>query len=207
MVNVMRNIVLKMKTPQFLKLLTVIHIGLAVEVKAIEKTIPNNVYFEKMEYQIFNKTLIKDAIIKWKKVAYNVVVFNASMTLTEPVHEIWIHSVLYYKYRQYQKYLVDISVEYCRTVIDPANHPFGQVFFNNYLLLRDYYNISFDIRCPFSGEMNFSTIRGLNVSKIVVPLMQAGRYRMNFYYSLQQNGPIYAAGQVYVSISDLRIWF
>lgn len=200
-----------MKLIHFFKLLmAVIYIGSTVvdiEAKLKQETIPNNVIFEKMEYQIFNKTLIKDGIIKWKKVAYNALIFNASMTLTEPVKEIWVHTVLYYKYRQYQKYLIDLWVEYCRSVTDPAHHPFGQVVYNNFLLLRDYYNISFDIQCPLSGELKFSTRRTLNVSSVTIPLMQAGRYRMNFYYSVRQNGPIYAAGQVYVSISDLRIWF
>lgn len=199
-----------MKIIQLSEALTVIIcIGLAIdsEAKRKQEPIPNNVIFEKMEYQIFNKTLIKDGIVKWKKVAHNVLIFNASMTLTEPLNEIWVHTVLYYKYRQYQKYLIDIWIEYCRSIIDPSNHPFGQMVFNNFLLLRDYYSISFDIKCPLSGELKFSSARSLNVSQIVIPLMQAGRYRINFYYSVRQNGPTYAAGQVYGSISDLRIWF
>lgn len=202
------NIKLKMNITRMSELLTVaIYIGSAIEAKLVKETVPNNVIFEKMEYQIFNKTLIKDGIIKSKKVAYNTLVFNASMTLTEPLSEIWIHTVLYYKYRKYEKYLIDLWIEYCRSMINPANHPFGQLVFNNFLSLRDHFNISFDLQCPLSCEMKFSTIRRFNVSQLVIPLMQAGRYRINFYYSVQQNGPVYAAGQVYVSISDHRIWF
>lgn len=185
----------------------VIFIGSAIEAKRLRENIPNNVIFEKMEYQIFNKTLIKDGVVKWKKVAYNTVIFNASMTITEPLNEIWVHSVLYYKYRQYQKYLIDIWVEYCRSIIDPTNHPIAQVILNNFFSLNDNFYINFDLKCPITGAMEFRSIRSFNVSKIVIPLMQAGRYRANFYYTLRQNGPVYAAGQVYVSVSDLRIWF
>ncbi len=185
----------------------VFFIGSAMEAKKLLGTIPNNIIFEKMEYQIFNKTLIKDGIIKWKKVAYNTVVFNASMTLTEPLNEVWVHSVLYYKWRQYQKYLIDIWVEYCRSMVNPNNHPIVNVILNNFFLLREHFFINFDLKCPISGEMQFRTIRKFNVSKINVPLMQAGRYRANFYYTVRQNGPVYAEGRVFFSISDLRIWF
>lgn len=190
-----------------LVIIIVVVIGLAIEAKKLKENIPNNVIFEKMEYQIFNKTLIKDGIIEWKKVAYNTIEFNASMTITEPLNEIWVRSVVFYKYHFYEKYLIDIWVEYCRSIIDPANHPIVKVILNNFYALRDYFYINFALKCPISGEMKFRTIRSYNVSKIVFPLMQAGRYRINFYYAGHQNGPVWAAGQVYVSISDLRIWF
>lgn len=182
-------------------------IVLAVEANSIFDSIPNNIIFEKMEYQILNKTLIKNGVVKWKKVRYNTVVFNASMTLTEPLNEIWVHSVLYYKYRQYQKYLIDIWVEYCRSIADPSSHPIINIVLNNFFALREHFFINFDLKCPLSGEIEFRTIRSFNVSKIIIPLMQAGRYRANFYYTLHQNGPVYAAGQVYFSISDIRVWF
>ncbi len=185
----------------------VFFIGSAMEAKKLLGPIPNNLIFEKMEYRIFNKTLIKDGIIKWKKVAYNTVIFNASATITEPLNEIWVHIVLYYKYRQYQKYLVDIWVEYCRAIHNPNTHPVVPLAFKNYFLLREYFYINFDQECPISGEVQLRTIDKFNVSKINVPLMQAGRYRANFYFSVRQNGPVYASGELYGSISDIRVWF
>lgn len=184
-------------------LVVAIYIGSAM----VEETVPNNVIFEKVEYQIFNKTLIKDGIIKWKKVGYNTLVFNASMTLTEPMTEIWIHIVLYYKYRHYEKYLVDLWIEYCRSIQDPDNHPLARLVFNNFISLRDHFDINFDMLCPLSGDLKFNTNRPFNVSKIALPLMKAGRYRANLYCSPIQNGPVYIAGQAFFSISDLRLWF
>lgn len=171
------------------------------------QTIPNNLLFEKVEYQIFNKTLIKDPKLKWKTVAPNVVIFNASVTITEPIKEIWVHIVLYYKWREYRQYLVNLWIEYCSHMDTPAKHPLAQKIFDNFLNVRDHFDLNFDVHCPFFGNLTSRTIRPFNISNIVVPLMQSGRYRVNLMLSPHQNGPVYAAVQYYVSISDFRVWF
>lgn len=168
---------------------------------------PNNIIFDRLEYQIFNKSLIKDPVLNVKKVAYNVIAFNFSGTLTQPINEVWIHTKLYYKYRVWQKYLVDIWMEYCRIVNNTATHPFGPIAWSNYLAFKDYLDFSYEIYCPLYGPFSGKTVRNFNISNIVLPLMKAGQYRMNFYASPHQNGPIYGAAQVYASVSDFRIWF
>lgn len=172
-----------------------------------DETIPNNVIFEKLTYEIFNKTLVKDAVFKWKKIAYNVVTLNASTIFTEPFKDIWMHGQLYYKYREYQKYLIDIWLDYCSIVKAPDTHPAAQKIWDIWLSYRDSIELNFDIQCPLSGKLTIRSIRSLNVSHLVIPLMQAGRYRADLKFSTRQNGPIVGVLHLYFAISDLRVWF
>lgn len=172
------------------------------------ETTPNNVIFEKFEYKVFNKTWLKDAVVKWKMIAYNVGVFNASVTLTEPINEFWLHYVTYYKWRVYQKYLIDVWLDICDVLKAPNKHPLSEMIYQNFQNVREgvYVNID-DIKCPFSGNITVKSLQGLNASYLVFPLMQAGRYRIDVSFSTKINGPIFAMVQVYGSISDFRVWF
>lgn len=62
-----------------------------------EQKIPNNLILEKITYQVFNKTLFKDASIKWKTVAYNMVTYQTGVNITSPITELWVNLKLYYK--------------------------------------------------------------------------------------------------------------
>lgn len=188
-------------------LVGVIIIGnILYSIEASEK-IPNNLILEKITYQVFNKTLLKDASIKWKTVAYNMMTYHAEMNVTSPITEFWVNLKLYYKYRRYEKYLVNMWVEYCNAVKDPEKNPVSKFTYDNYLKSRDKVNMNFDIKCPFYGKLLAETREPMNMSQLVFPLMQAGRYRLDFRFAPKQDGPIYSIIQVYGSISDLRVWF
>jgi len=188
-------------------ILTII-ICISAECIAIE-TIPNNVIFEKVTYKVYNQTLLTNGIIKWKKVAYNVVQGCANLTITEPLNEIWVRLELYYKYRVYQKHLIDSWFEVCAMFKDPAKNPLTDKLFEYlYSVIDDIY-MDFDFHCPLFGNFSIQTKpgRAINMSTVKVPLMEAGRYRIDVTNSRHQNGPVLSLIQIFVSISDFRVWF
>lgn len=170
-------------------------------------SVTNNVIIERIEHQIFNKTFFKDTLIKWKKTAYNVIAWNATIGLTQPVNQFWMHAVLNYKIKKYQKYLLDVWLEICDVFETPNKHPLGPIILQNYHLFRDDVAYNFDTHCPLLGHLEMKSLRGFNCSRISIPLLQAGRYRVDLEFSPKLNGPVYAAVQVYGSISDFRVWF
>lgn len=172
--------------------------------------IENNVYFEKLTWKIYDKTLITDVEVKIKKVAYNVLNFNVSLTAHRSYSELWIHIIVYYKYQEYQQYLVNIWVDVCKLSINPDDTPLGRMLKANLEpVWKDIYS-SFDLLhyCPSPvGKVNIYSIKPLNISQVVLPLMKAGRYRIDFSMAGKQSGTHLGLVQIYASISDLRIWF
>lgn len=174
-----------------------------------DTNIPNHVIFEKFEYQIFNKTLLKDVKFQWKMVAYNTITYNWTVTVTEPIDKLWIHVVLYYKYRTYQKYLVDVWVNVCAGFknIEKFNSPVGKLLWDWYQKYRGNIIHNFKFRCPLFGNLESRLSRGFNISQITWPLMQSGRYYADYKLAHYQNGRSQMTLQVYGSISDHRVWF
>lgn len=170
-------------------------------------SVPNNVIIERIEHQILNKTFFKDTSIRWRKTANNVIAFNATIGLPQPVNKFWMHAVLNYKVKEYQKYLLDVWLEICEVFETPTKHPLGPIILQNYHSFRDDVAYNFDTHCPLLGNLELKSLRPFNCSRIILPLLQAGRYRVDLEFSPKQNGPTYAAVQIYGSISDFRIWF
>lgn len=103
--------------------------------------------------------------------------------------------------------MVNVWAEYCNAVKDPEKNPIAKFTHDNFLKTRKSVNMNFDIQCPLYGKLYAETREALNMSHLVFPLMQAGRYHLDFRFSPKQDGPIYSIIQVYGSISDLRVWF
>lgn len=167
----------------------------------------NNVIFERLEYQVLNRTLIKERYVEVRLIARNVIKVNASVELTEPVNRFWLHATLFYKYTIYQKYLIEVHDEVCQylNVSVPFN-ALAQLAAWNVLEFIDDTNIEFEIVCPFNGVLTVSN-DGLNLSRLITPLLPAGRYRVDAALSRRKTSPPFATAQLYVRISDFRIWF
>lgn len=191
-----------------MKLLTIcLVVGISCSRLTVKQPIPNNVIFEKIEYTIFNKTLITDTMLSIKLIARNVLRINGTLTFTESVNAIWVHAVLNYKYTTYQKYLVDQWMDVCSLLESIGNDLLAQVIWENFSRYLNDSVFNFELRCPFYGVLTATNIRGLNVSTLVIPLLQAGRYRADLHFAPRRNGPIYAISHIYARISDLRVWF
>lgn len=172
--------------------------------------IPNNVIHEKSVIKVFNKTLIVLHYIEIDKlVARNTVRLNFSVTFTKPVDNLWMQGILYYKYQQYQRFLVNAEAEFCQFVTHGLfTSPYLRILLDNFWTYIEGFEIDTDMepKCPFSGTVTVFN-PSFNVSHITIPLLPAGRYRWDVYYRMAKNGPLQAAFQFFFRISDLRVWF
>lgn len=173
-----------------------------------ENDIPNNVIFERIDYENYNHSIITVREFKIKKVAYNVVNVTLSGIVHASFEEVWLHFVLYYKYNRYEQHLVNHWLDFCRYLKSPLNNPISRLVYENYLLFHQDIELNFLVSCPSPvGNLSARTIRPANLSNIVLPLLKAGRYRLNVMISSKQNGPIFFKTRIFASISDLRVWF
>lgn len=162
----------------------------------------NNIIFERLEYHIHNKKLIRENWVLVKPIAPNVINLNISVTVTQQINYGWLRTTFYHKYNTYKKFLIDVSFEACGFLDGTVGNPVGQVLLNNFVHIER----NFELRCPFEGLLIAGNDH-LNVSKITLPLLPAGRYRIDLFGSTAKNGPLIGIAQVYFQISDLRVWF
>lgn len=164
----------------------------------------NNFIFEKLEYEIHDKSLVSYHNITFRLIARNTLRANITVVLTRPLPQVWIHFVLYHKYIRYQKFLIDVWEDLCEVFND--GHP-GLV---TTMLLEDVQRLGtvfhFKLRCPFSGTIMVTNDR-VNVSGLNLPLMPAGRYRLDLSFAIGREKPALVTIQYFVRISDYRVWF
>lgn len=166
----------------------------------------NNIIFERFEYDLINKTLYIENEVLVKTIAPNVIKFRVNFTVTSPINEMWVHSILYYKYNTYQKFLIESTDEVCSFYNGIKENLLGKVILDNYLKHQHYVRTNVKLKCPFFGTL-YTECDGFNYSHSVFPLLPAGRFRFDSYFSPTKDGPLYATVQFYFRVSDLRVWF
>lgn len=164
----------------------------------------NNILLEKVMYQVYDKSLISYHFIEWKPVAPNVYRHNMTLILTRPLREGWVHFDMYYKYTTYNRFLINLWEDFCGFWRGSGGSPLSSLALEN--AMRIGVNFSFKLQCPLTGKI-MMTHNGLNMSKAVLPLVPAGRYRLDIAYAEKKGGPAFIAVQYFFSISDLRVWF
>lgn len=204
--NIKKNILFILVLPTLLITTAALKVKNRSLIYTNQQQTTNNVIFEKMEYEIYNKSLFVENWVDVRPVAWNVVKANASANLTQPINELWIHFILFRKYNTYKKFLIDVKFEGCGFLNGTVNDPVGQYIMENYLRMQDNVQMNFKLQCPISGMLTAST-QHLNVSEFIFPLMPAGRYRIDAYAMAKRNGPNYGVLRWYYQISDLRVWF
>lgn len=173
------------------------------------KEADNNIIFEKYEYRILNETITRMNHHKITLIAHNVIRTNTSVSILLPLTKIWVRTALYYKYTRYQKFLIDFNIEVCHLLKDDIfKHPLATLAFQNFIVFLGQFDfgIDFELRCPVNGTILFYAER-LNISRLTLPLLPAGRYRFDVSYRTQRNGPPFADSEYYFQVSDLRVWF
>lgn len=168
----------------------------------------NNIFFEKFEYEIYNKTLIQMHYVDIRPIARNVIKGNASGTVTDTLDEIWLEGRLYYKYTTYQQTLGTVHLEVCSFFNKTMQNPVAEIIYANIkeaLAVNGAY-LSFKLHCPYLGHM-YGWHPGINISYLSFPLMPAGRYRVDIKQKRTRHGSPFALQQYYMRISDLRVWF
>lgn len=175
------------------------------------KEIDNNVIFEKFEYQIFNHSLVKVNYLEIKPVGHNVLRANGSYSILQPLNDVWLRGTLYYKYVRYQKFLVNLEFNVCDLFANMFNMPFTKLIIDNLVALYDdiselEFDLDYELKCPLNGTAS-AYHPHFNMSKIVLPLLPAGRYRADYIYRTHKYGKPVALLQLFFQISDLRVWF
>lgn len=176
-----------------------------------QKQPANNVILERVEFENFNKSLIKLHVFIVRPITWNVFKINVSVTLTDPVNELWAHGILFRKYNTYKKFLIDITFDVCGFFNGTASNPVAQYIMENYLRLKENFKMNFNLQCPFSGAISVISDH-FNSSELVIPLLSAGRYRWDVYglappLKKGLNSQKYFVVRFFFEISDLRVWF
>lgn len=168
----------------------------------------NNVQFEKFDYEIVNSTWIDVHFMDFRPIKRNIVKINCSITLTQPVNQMFLHIFLYYKYNTYQKFLIHQIGEICAFSRGEYLNPLGKIFHDNFIkpMAGGGFELSYKLQCPYYGDLNIYH-GGVNLTQLTFPLLPAGRYRFDVYFTATRNGPIHFKYFVYFAISDIRVWF
>lgn len=165
----------------------------------------NNILYEKYEYEVYDSKTVAWHYVEVKPIARNVLKINVTMEVNEPLTDIWVHAILYKKYTTYQKYLINIREDLCRIFHSLSNaSPYTAVVMENVLRLVQ---ANVPLKCPFKPGKLAAWADRLNASEISFPLMPAGRYRTDVYFSRMNPEKKYGLVKFYFSISDLRVWF
>lgn len=168
----------------------------------------NNIILEKFEFEVYNKTLLKDVFLDLRPIARNVHTINISSEITEPLNETWFRCKLFYKYQTYQKFFGDAFFDGCRILNKTTFNPVADILLKNTMraLQMDGVRMSFKMQCPFYGRFDLWH-PGLNFSTVNMPLLPAGRYRGDFMLSRTEKGSLIGIVRSFFQISDLRVWF
>lgn len=173
----------------------------------------NNIFFEKIEYRILDRSVISKDWIDIRPIAPNVYRVNATVEVAQTINESWASVTLYYKYTTYQKFLISFKHEGCSLLNalldDNSTSPFKKIILDNTAqFIWDFgYETNFQYKCPVEPDELYAWHEGINVSRFSLPLMPAGRYRVNMFGYTSEHALPYVSGELYFRISDLRIWF
>lgn len=176
------------------------------KIKYVEPT--NNNIFEKYDYEVFNKTLMKDLWIFMRPIAPNVYKVNASFEITDPINEIWYQYQLFRKYNTYQKFLIDMNMEMCGIFNKTSSNPLASVLLENNKRIEqmDGFYTNIKPQCPFYGHYELWHT-GFNSSLYSFPLVPSGQYRVDVTTRRTKDGPKIMKMRFFGHVSDLRVWF
>lgn len=185
-------------------LVNVIHVKRSRVLKQPD-TPRNNIIFERIEYEAFNKNLFYDEIVFFKPIAPNVLKINFTIVIPSPkvFHELWLQVDFNYKYNSYQKFPIATVAELCSFFDGKTKNQVIQLIRDN---LQHDFILNFEQRCPLAGTLSITADR-YNFSNINLPLIPAGRYRCDFQFLPRKTAKSIFSVQFYFRVSDLRIWF
>lgn len=111
--------------------------------------------------------------------------FSAGCNLIRPVHNVTIHITLNYRYKVYQKFLIDLRENFC-----DFQNGIGTFHLLNMFMPQIYkYGPSFKQKCPLNGNMSFI---GMPYNKSLFPhILPSGQYRFD----------------IDVLTGDISVWF
>lgn len=160
----------------------------------------NNLIFEKVEYEVFDTAILQSIHLETRPIARNVLKINASAVLGAAMNDIWGTARLHRKYATYQRYLIHLREDMCAFFKNMNNgNPLTKIIMENFT--------RFPIRCPFGPGRITAWRDRCNISEMSLPLMPAGRYRMDVLFTRKQEEHKFIMVKTYFSVSDIRVWF
>jgi hypothetical protein len=173
---------------------------------AISEEPRNNVIFERVDTDIFDHTRVSYLNIEMRPISPNVLKANFTLILRRQFITEWSHIVMYYKSSSnvYRKHLVDVWEDLCGYWNGNALAPVTRYFLENMKNLK--MRINFPFRCPLDGSMSI-THPQFNASNLVIPLLSAGRYRIDIFMVTHKGGNPVLVIKFFFAVSDHRIWF
>lgn len=99
---------------------------------------------------------------------------------------------------------MDLWENVCEFLDGKISGPLSRLYMENVRNLG--VNINFKLKCPLLAGKLMITHPGLNFSNVVVPLLPAGRYRLDIFMSEEKSGHIHGQSRGYFTVSDFRIW-
>lgn len=154
--------------------------------------------------RILNLAVVSYADTEMRPIAPNVYKLNATVVTTRPLKTFWAHYVLHRKTTTYHKYLIDLWEDICAVLGSSIMAPMSKILLDNFM--ANGLHFSFPLHCPFNGSLTVSHVRW-NFSEVNIPLMAAGRYRLDITTAEGKERNLLTCIQVYGSVSDLRVWF
>lgn len=135
-------------------------------------------------------------------IAPNVYKMNGTVVLREPLDNIWVHFKAFYRYARYQKF-ADHREDLCAFFKHLNRAPILKVVYDAFLLNK--VQLNFKLQCPLKETLRIIHPRA-NMSHFFVPLVPAGRYRIDINITQGKIGIQIISEQLFFKISDLRIW-
>lgn len=120
--------------------------------------------------------------------------------LTRPLHGILAHITVYYKYKTYQRWAVDVWEDICGH-LSGTKSSYLMLFTVNKVL--NYTNINHP--CPYEGNV-YIKVNNISIDAFPFePLVPSGRYRVDVDLTEGKKDNVIVMVSLYVEVSDHRI--
>lgn len=143
----------------------------------------------------FNPLVIADGSCSLKLVDRNTQLVSGTAYIIEPQNLARIHLTVFYKFRVYRKFLIDVDYDLCSVL----EHPMVAMALP---LIRKHSN-RIDFKCPFQGNY---TISRLKYDKQYVPkqIVPSGQYRFDLRVYHPMTNATAFEGKLYCTVPESR---
>lgn len=120
--------------------------------------------------------------------------------LNRPLHDIWIHSVTFYKYNTYTKYPIDLWENMCTWLSGR-----GRSYLLQWSLAKIQKFTNLGHACPYQGLI-YLKVKNFSIHTLPFePLIPSGRYRLDINVTDGSRKLTVFMGKLFFSVSDHRI--
>lgn len=161
----------------------------------------NTILFERLQCLQNQGDSLASINCEMKRISRDNFKIDILINLTQPVKDVWIHGVAYFKYIHYQKFPVDLWEDLCGWLAGKSK---------SYLLdwgvkkLLKYSNLNHN--CPYENAVyvknNNITLKDIHAFEVFLP---SGRFRLDVNLTEGYRGKVFFMMKMYITISDHRV--